>query len=107
MQSLYLLHTSPTVFPDPLSFRPERWIADPSLTKYMFAFSRGSRMCLGINLAMSELYFGVAYAVRCLEMRVVETVEERDVLTTNDCFVGMTDLGSEGVKVEIVGEVED
>jgi len=39
-------------------------------------------------------------------MEVFDTVEGRDVLTTNDCFLGMPDLGSEGIKVRILGEVE-
>ena len=59
-----------------------------------------------MNLAMSELYLGIAYAIRGLRMRVVDTVEERDVLTTNDCFIGMTSLESEGIKVVVEGETE-
>jgi len=39
-------------------------------------------------------------------MEVFDTVEGRDVLTSNDCFLGMPDLGSEGIKVRVVGEVE-
>ncbi|CAN9358279.1 unnamed protein product [Alternaria alternata] len=37
---------------------------------------------------------------------IYDTVESRDVLTTYDCFLGMTDLKSEGVKVKVVAEVE-
>jgi hypothetical protein len=39
-------------------------------------------------------------------LEIYDTVEERDVMTTNDCFLGMTDLKSEGIKAKIVGEVE-
>ena len=39
-------------------------------------------------------------------MEVFDTVEGRDVLTSNDCFLGMPDLGSEGIKVRVVGVVE-
>ncbi|KAI8262666.1 Cytochrome P450 monooxygenase [Colletotrichum sp. SAR11_239] len=53
------------VFPDPTAFRPERWLGDPRgpdgihpLTHYMTVFGRGTRMCLGLNLAYSELYIG-------------------------------------------------
>jgi cytochrome P450 len=49
MQSLYLLHMDSTVFPDPFSFQPQRWIANPDLKRNLFAFSRGSRMCLGMK----------------------------------------------------------
>jgi hypothetical protein len=43
---------------------------------------------------------------RRFDMEIYHTVEERDVLTTHDCFLGMPDLGSEGVKVRLVGEVK-
>ncbi len=48
-QSGYLHHTNPSIFPDPLDFRPERWIQDPGLSKYQMAFGRGSRICLGMQ----------------------------------------------------------
>ncbi|KAI4914534.1 hypothetical protein J4E85_010599 [Alternaria conjuncta] len=105
MQSSYLLHTDPAIYPDPFAFRPERWIQNPKLTRYLFAFGRGSRNCLGMNLATSELYMGLAMIWRRFRMEVFDTVEGRDVLTSNDCFLGMPDLGSEGIKVRVVGEV--
>jgi hypothetical protein len=43
---------------------------------------------------------------RNVEMEVWDTLEERDVQTTNDCFIGMADLKSDGIKVRILGEVE-
>jgi cytochrome P450 len=35
IQSLYLLHTDRAVFPDPLAFRPERWIENPDLKRHI------------------------------------------------------------------------
>jgi cytochrome P450 len=105
MESAYLLHTDPNIYPDPFSFRPERWLENPKLTRHLFAFGRGSRNCVGMNLATSELYFGLAMLWRRFRMEIYDTVEERDVLTTNDCFIGMTNLKSEGIKVRMVGEV--
>jgi hypothetical protein len=55
---------------------------------------------------MSELYFAIAMLWRSIELEVVDTLEERDVWTSNDCFIGMTDLKSEGIKVRVIGEVE-
>ena len=49
MESLYLLHTDPKVFPEPLKFRPERWIENPKLVKYQLAFSKGAMGCLGMK----------------------------------------------------------
>ena len=46
----------------------------------------------------------IAYVMRWMMMEVYDTVEDRDVLTTNDCFIGMTDLRSDGIKVRILGE---
>ena len=48
-QSGYLHHTNPSIFPEPLTFQPERWIKDPGLSKYQMAFGRGSRICLGMQ----------------------------------------------------------
>lgn len=45
-----LTHFNPTIFPEPKSFIPERWI-DPKerrrLEKYMQPFGKGSRACIG------------------------------------------------------------
>jgi hypothetical protein len=59
-----------------------------------------------MNLATSELYLGLAMIWRKFQFEIYDTVESRDVLTTYDCFLGMTDLKSEGVKVKVVSEVE-
>ena len=105
-QSPYLLHMDPTIYPEPFAFRPERWIENSKLTRYLFAFGRGSRNCLGMNLATSELYLGLAMIWRKFQFEIYDTVESRDVLTTYDCFLGMTDLKSEGVKVKVVAEAD-
>ena len=57
-----LVHQDPSIFPDPHSFRPERWIENPRLDRFLVSFSKGSRQCIGINLAYAELYlclFGI------------------------------------------------
>ncbi|RDW92913.1 cytochrome P450 [Aspergillus mulundensis] len=51
--STYLTHMDPSIFPSPQSFDPERWIRAKEqgfpLHKYLLAFSRGSRQCLGMR----------------------------------------------------------
>jgi cytochrome P450 len=46
------MHHNETVFPDSHRFKPERWL-DPAerkrLEKYMVAFSKGSRQCIGMQ----------------------------------------------------------
>ncbi|KAF2111418.1 cytochrome P450 [Lophiotrema nucula] len=106
-ESLYLLNTDEKTWPEPFKFRPERFIETPEVRKRLVSFGGGSRNCLGMNLAVSELYFALAYLFRELEMEVVDTIEEKDVMTSHDCFIGMSDLGSEGIKIKILGEVKD
>ncbi|KAM3420754.1 hypothetical protein BST61_g4002 [Cercospora zeina] len=59
----YHMHSHEKVFPDPQSFSPERWLHSPkgpdgtrALSNYLVSFSRGSRACIGLNLAYMELY---------------------------------------------------
>lgn len=46
-----LLHNNPDTFPDPRKFHPERWLQPSArqLGRYMVAFSKGSRQCLGMK----------------------------------------------------------
>ncbi|KAJ5712553.1 benzoate 4-monooxygenase cytochrome P450 [Penicillium malachiteum] len=57
--SPYTLHRNPDVFPEPLKFKPERWLGEcgdlVEMKKWFWAFSSGGRMCIGIHLAMAEM----------------------------------------------------
>jgi cytochrome P450 len=50
------MHHDESVFPDSYRFNPERWV-DPAerkrLEKYMVAFSKGSRQCIGMQCVLS------------------------------------------------------
>jgi hypothetical protein len=41
--SAYFMHTDPEVYPDPLSFKPERWLGDrhPNMMRNFVPFARG------------------------------------------------------------------
>ncbi|KAF3937387.1 hypothetical protein ABW19_dt0206038 [Dactylella cylindrospora] len=54
----------PEVFKDPKKFNPDRWIDDKIPELYFVPFSRGSRMCQGMNLAWAELYLMFANLFR-------------------------------------------
>ncbi|KAK0112469.1 hypothetical protein ONS96_001706 [Cadophora gregata f. sp. sojae] len=51
-----LLSRNEELYPECSVFRPERFLENPRLDKYQLAFSRGSRRCVGMSLAYSELY---------------------------------------------------
>lgn len=55
----YSLHRNPTVFPDPETWQPKRWLADENRSaeleerrRWFWAFGSGGRMCVGSNLAL-------------------------------------------------------
>jgi cytochrome P450 len=102
MQSHYLLHTDPTIFPEPYTFEPQRWIDNPSLrANYFLGFGRGTRVCLGINLANAELYLTVAYICARFDMELFETERGRDVDVVMDSVIGQPSLESKGIRVKI------
>ncbi|KMQ44421.1 hypothetical protein A7C99_1474 [Trichophyton rubrum] len=85
--SPYVLHHNTQYFQDPFVFRPERWagtdksclvvsehnkstIEDAANARYaFFAFSAGSRGCLGKNLAYLELMMTLATLIFKFDMR--------------------------------------
>ncbi|EXJ64290.1 hypothetical protein A1O7_00626 [Cladophialophora yegresii CBS 114405] len=75
-----LIHHSPTYFDDPMTFRPQRWIDDPSLESYLVPFSRGTRACVGLNLAYAELYATVATVFSQYGSREVRFPQDRGFL---------------------------
>jgi len=105
-QMNYVVNNDPKLFPKPLEFHPERWIeAEDSgirLDRYMVSFGKGSRSCVGINLAWAELYLTLAYVATRFDMEVYDTTAERDVLIDRDFFVGVPKEESKGIRVKVV-----
>ena len=63
--SAYELHFNPSIFPEPSSFKPERWLdATNEMSKYWFAFGAGSRACIARSLATLELQFATERLAR-------------------------------------------
>jgi cytochrome P450 len=55
LMSPYITHRIPELFPEPYTFRPERWLSiHPSAYEFM-PFSAGPRYCIGTSLAMMQL----------------------------------------------------
>lgn len=106
--SPWLVHMNPSLFPSPDDFRPGRWLEPGAehLKKYLVNFSKGSRICLGKDLARAEIVYSLALVVRRwagdgatgMGMRLYET-ERRDVDIQRDFFNPYSDFGSKGVRV--------
>ncbi|KZF24030.1 cytochrome P450 [Xylona heveae TC161] len=64
------VHQSEEIFEDALSFKPERWLGEDAkqLEQWLVPFSRGPRMCFGVNLAWCELYIAFATLIRRFDM---------------------------------------
>lgn len=76
----YHVHTNPAHFPEPLRFDPDRWLGNPKdadgrrpLTYHLVTFARGSRTCVGLNLAYAEIYIGIATLFRRHTLELFET----------------------------------
>ena len=93
-------HTNPSVFPDPWTFNPDRWLGEAGhgLRRFQMAFSRGGRRCLGIELARAELCLVISVLVRRFKMQLYET-DAGDVAFCYDYQVAMPRMGSKGVRV--------
>jgi cytochrome P450 len=53
--SVHLLHRRPDLYPDPDSFRPERFLERPAGTYEWIPFGGGMRRCLGASFALLEM----------------------------------------------------
>lgn len=106
MTSIYI-HMNADLFPDPHAFSPERWLDSDGkkrkdLEKYLVTFSKGTRTCLGMNLAYAELYLCLAAIVLQVgeDMELFETTI-KDVTPEFDAFAMRPYKGSQGIRVVI------
>jgi cytochrome P450 len=53
--SIYLLHRRPDLYPDPLAFRPQRFLERSYGTYEWIPFGGGVRRCLGASFALFEM----------------------------------------------------
>ncbi|KAJ8111309.1 hypothetical protein OPT61_g6064 [Boeremia exigua] len=104
--SAAITHHNEKAFPDSYAFIPERWLDENNqrrkdVERSMLAFSKGSRSCLGMNLALCELNLSIAaLALRVLpQMHLFDTTAE-DLAYDHDMFIPMT-KDNRGVHVTI------
>jgi cytochrome P450 len=60
----YVMHLNPAYWKDAETFRLERWIEIPRLARHLISFSKGIRICLGIDLTYPELYVPLGGIIR-------------------------------------------
>jgi cytochrome P450 len=89
------------IFPSSHTFDPERWLnntSDIPLERFMVSFGRGTRSCLGMNLAWTELYLTLGMLFRRYKLDLIEP-DVRDVQLGHDFFIPVTWDGGKGVRV--------
>jgi cytochrome P450 len=116
-----LIHHDESIFPDSHEFRPERWIENPRLDRYLVSFSKGSRQCLGINLAYAEMYLCLSTLFLYFGSRGTDAVGKtvgvrdekdegvlelsdttiKDVEIAGDGFVPLRDVSSKGIHLRV------
>ncbi|KAJ4992818.1 hypothetical protein SVAN01_01522 [Stagonosporopsis vannaccii] len=94
------VHYNASLFPEPKSFKPERWLDSKELDNWLVAFSRGPRMCLGVNLAWAELRLAFAHTVRKFNFSLREPMPEN--LVFRDTFLPFFNGKHLEVKVQAV-----
>lgn len=76
MPSIKWFSADPKVYPDPESFRPERFLGpDPAPSPYDYVFGFGRRICPGRLLADSTLFLTIAQSLAVFEIE--KAVDDR------------------------------
>ncbi|KAJ5826070.1 hypothetical protein N7474_003208 [Penicillium riverlandense] len=109
-QSNYFVHMDSTLFPDPGTFDPERWIRAAEkgeyLSRFIVAFTKGSRQCLGINLAYAEIYLALAHIVRRFDFAPYDTTVA-NISVWRELGIGFPKEGRFGVRATVLAIVEE
>jgi cytochrome P450 family 135 len=74
---IYLVHRRPDVYPEPLAFRPERFLEQPAGTYTWIPFGGGVRRCLGASFALFEMKVVLRELVGRLVLRPADPRPER------------------------------
>ncbi|KAF2178846.1 putative P450 monooxygenase [Zopfia rhizophila CBS 207.26] len=98
--STWLQHLNASLFPNPDDFRPERWLEPDAdrLKKYLVNFTKGSRVCLGKDLARTKIVYTLCALFRRFDMELYET-DRSDVDIAHDFFNPSARLDSKGMRV--------
>ncbi|KAM3432481.1 hypothetical protein MY4824_006558 [Beauveria thailandica] len=98
------VHMDSAIFPEPEKFNPDRWLNQADykrLVKHLQPWGRGSRICLGLELAYADLYLTVSrlFDPQCsFQMQLFET-KQSDWDLFHDYFGPAPGPGSRGLRV--------
>ena len=97
------VHDNTRIFPDPYKFDPSRWQGPHPPFKYLVPWGKGSRACVGMELAKAEILTTLANMFRRSgrEIELFDTVRERDIDTVYDVFNPLPSRESNGLMVMI------
>jgi cytochrome P450 len=71
----------------------------------MTTFTRGTRACVGMNLAYAELFLTLAATFRRFDLELYETTID-DIRMAKDGFVAYPKPESKGVRIRVKGELD-
>jgi len=101
------MHHDESIFPQSYTFIPERWLGNPRapndkvrLKRYMTSFGKGSRICLGMNLAHAEIVLVIAAVFRRFNLEIFESSYE-DVRIVRDVVAPDASRDSKGVRARV------
>ena len=99
------IHSDPNLFPDPWSFKPDRWLGEAGKhhQKYLNSFGRGTRKCLGMNLANPEMFLGLCATVM-YDFELYK-IDVDDVEFKYDFQVAQPRLDPKGVRARVLKRV--
>lgn len=97
------VHDNERIFPDPYKFDVSRWQGANPPYKYLVPWGKGSRSCVGMDLAKAEFLTTIANMFRRFgsQMELYDVVRERDIDTVYDVFNPLPSRDSTGLRVLI------
>ncbi|KAL3471741.1 cytochrome P450 [Aspergillus californicus] len=106
----YFVLMDDEIFPDPHEFDPDRWARAAAkgvrLDKYLVTFSRGSRMCVGVNLAYAEMFLVIAALVRKFDMELYDT-PKANIEFARDFGIPLPEKGELNVRVMVTRSITE
>ena len=90
-----LIHHNESIYPNSSSFNPERWIDNPRLERYLVSFTKGSRQCVGMNLAYTEMFLWLSNVFGRFGSKEVRFAGDEGIIELVDTDVTDIELGAD------------